>query len=406
MKERTVDWKMLLLAAGAFVSYSVGSSFASGNELLQFFASYGTVGSVASIIAAFTTTLVYCLCFFLIGRYMNFANTSEEYQFFMMGKGVGKVFQWWTNIGIVCTVMMMFSGAGSLFRQTYGLPQWVGSVVAGIVTIIVASGNFNKLTNVLGYAGVIMIFYIVIFGVISIVYPGSSFSQAAGVSKAVESGAVMQANLLSLFPLSLIPGLAKLNNPVLSGILYGTCCITTGFPFYYSLGLKCRNKKESVLGGILTPVMFYGIVVLAVLLMLCNFNAILGTDGTMAEFPIVAVVERIWPQGVWTYVLLIFVGIFTTASGMLWVMKDIFFHKNPESKQSKLFVVGATIFGMLLGSKLPFSVVINVMQPISGFIGLLMVILTLISTVRFFKVKNAREQVSSKHTSMETAAEK
>ena len=58
-----------LLIGGAYVSFCVGASFSTGNELMQYFASYGVLGIVGAIIAtALCLLLIMVLIRDAIGR--------------------------------------------------------------------------------------------------------------------------------------------------------------------------------------------------------------------------------------------------------------------------------------------------------------------------------------------------
>lgn len=199
--------------------------------------------------------------------------------------------------------------------------------------------------------------------------------------------------MFTLFPFNLFPKLAELNSPVLEGILYGTLCITTGFPFYLSLGQRSKRTGEAVGSAILSAFAFMGCVTLVLLLVMMNFNSVINpVTNEMYPFPAVAAVGSIWPAGSWTYVIIIFMGIFTTYTGFLWSINNIFFEKQEKTKKSRVFVVVLTIFGICLGSVLPFSQLVNILQPLSGVVGVVMIISILVKTI---KVWNERRKVSS-----------
>lgn len=375
--------KTMLVTAGAFVSFNVGAGFASGNELLQFFGSWGK-GMVPAVIAGFVTTLIYCVCLYYVGQSVNFEKSIDTYMFFG-GKYLGKFFQIFVAVLTAATAMLMFSGAGSLLWQQFGLPQWVGAVILGTFAVCVVLGGLTTVQNVLGYAGIVILVYILIFGIISLVNPASSMDQAAGVAEMVQEGKIWQANMFSLYPLSLIPQLAELNSPVLDGILYGTLCITTGFPFYLSLGQRSKKNGEAIGAAIFSTIAFFACVSLVLILVMMNFDAVINpaTD-EMFPFPAIAAVHSIWPAGSWTYVIIIFAGIFTTYTGFLWSINHMFFENKEKSRSSRIFVVLLTVFGIVLGSVLPFSQLVNILQPISGIVGVVMIITIVIKTVRVY----------------------
>lgn len=373
--------KAMLLTAGALVSFNVGAGFASGNELLQFFGSWGS-GTAVAVIAGFITTVIYCLCLFYIGQSVSFDKTIDTYQFFA-GKILGRFFQIFVLILTFATAMLLFSGAGSLLWQEFGVPQWVGAVILGVIAVVVVLGGLKTVQSVLGCAGIVILAFVLVFGIISLVNPGSSMDQASGVTEMVKEGKIYQANMFNLFPFSLIKSLSALNSPVLEGVLYGTLCITTGFPFYLSLGQKSSKNSEAIGSAILAAVAFMTCVCLVLILVMMNFDAVINPDtNEMYPFPAVAAVGKLWPAGCWTYVIIIFIGIFTTYTGFLWSINHIVFDKKEDSRGSHFFIVIITIFGICLGSILPFSQLVNILQPLSGVVGVLMIITIIIKTIR------------------------
>lgn len=389
--EKSISIKNILMTAGAFISFCVGVGFASGNELLQFFGSWEGSGAVISLAAGFVVTVTFCICLFMIGQSVVF-NKSDEAYFYFGGKYLGKFYQIFVVLLIIMTAMQQFSGAGSLLWQEYGFPQWIGAVILGILSVIIVLGGLKTVQNVLGSVGILILAYVLLFGVISLISPDSSLSQAAGVAKMVEEGKIFQANMFTIPPLSWIPGALRFNSPFIEGVLYGSLCVTTGFPFFMSLGRKQHSEKEAVVSGVVTSIAFYACIILVLMLIMCNFNSVINpTTDEMFPFPAVAAVGSLWPSGRWTYVLIIFLGLLTTYIGYLWSINNVFFEGKEKTLKSKLFVIFITIFGICLGSVLPFSKIINILLPINGMVGFLMTISIVIKTFKFCKTKSSAQ---------------
>lgn len=377
-----VSIRQVLIIAGAFVSFTIGSGFASGNEVLQFFGSWGFPDSLWSVIGAAVITAIYCIGLYKAGQYVQFEKTNECYNYFG-GKYLGWFFRAYVFVNVTCVFMTMFAGAGSLLNQHFGCSKWVGIILIAIISAVIVVGGFKTVENVLGYAGIVIIAYTLVFGVISLFSPTSSFDQAALADEMVADGQIWQANLLALFPLSEIPGLADMNNALLEGVLYGAICIVSGFPFMIALGKRTKNNVEATTAGIITSIAFYACVAFVLVILLTNFNSLINPQtGVMFDFPTLAAVDALWPSGSWTYVVIIFIGIFTTISGYLWVLCDMFFPGQERTVRTNVFTIVIILVGMLLGSVIPFSAIVNFIWPISGFVGLIMTAAVLIRTIR------------------------
>lgn len=380
-----INWKNMFIIAGAYVSYMVGSGFASGNEAFQFFGSWGMPGIAFAIIGSMVVSAISCYSLYKIGQKKTFEKTSDLYRF-LGGKNFTWFFQVFIFIDIFCSFMIMFSGAGSLLNQLFSLPQWVGAVLLGIVTGVVTLGGLKTVENVLGGCGILIQLYLIVFGIITLFHPAADFSQAAGAVEAVEAGIAYQANLFALPPLGWIPGLSSLNNSVIEGILYSGVLLICGVPFIMTLGKRTNNKKELETSSVLTTIAMYLCVIFVLVIILANFNSVINEEaGTMYPFPVISAIEAMWPEGAWTYSIIIFIGIFTTACGFLWVLCDWFLPNQEKTKKSNILLAVLILIGMSLGGVFPFSAVVNFLFPIFGLAG---VIMAVVITIKAFKIKD------------------
>jgi len=377
----------IFVMTGAFISYTVGSGFASGNEVLQFFGSWGLGGSVLAIVGAAIVTFITCLCLYRLGSAVEFEKTSEAY-IYVGGKGLGKFFQLFTFISLFGTFMIMFSGAGSVLSQYWDLPQWVGSVIMGVMAGVVVLGGLDAVEKVLGSVGIILLGYVLVFGVISLFHPASDLGQANDIPQAVEAGIVYQANLFALPPLSWIPGLSEMNNALIEGMLYAALCMVNGVPFFLALGRKTNTLGQAVSTSLITTIAFYACVVFVLILIMSNFDAVINPGtGKMFPFPVLAALGVLWPAGSWTYVIIIFLGIFTTTTGFLWVLQEWLFPGQVRTKKTNTFIIVMILAGIFLGSVLPFSQLINFLFPISGLVGLILTVCLVVKLVKTEKAK-------------------
>ena len=92
VRPRTV-WRI----SGAIIAFLIGSGFASGQEIFQFFTVYGYKGIMGSIIA----TVIFCLVSGILVNYgySHLKNqdrkTNNPYTYYL-GKYFGKFMQWYT----------------------------------------------------------------------------------------------------------------------------------------------------------------------------------------------------------------------------------------------------------------------------------------------------------------------
>ena len=387
MEKKKEVWKILLIIGG-FISYNVGAGFASGNEILQFYACWDKKGVILSLICGCLLTIWFCAVIFWLGQISAKMEINNIFQW-ATGKIPGKIFRLITDIMIIGCFMLMFSGAGNVLQQQFKIPLLSGAVILGIATVTVVLGGHKKIETVLGYAGIIILTYAAIFALYTLIGGKSSIENMALIPEAVSQGQILRANILALFPFSIFPRLASFNSPVLEGILYSTQCIMAGFPFYFSLGRRCTSEKQAVCAGVLSGIAFYLCITFVVVILIFNFDALINPEtGSMFVFPALAALNKLWTSGGWTYSLVIFTGIFSSAVGYLWVMNERVFPQEEGTKRSKILIASLTLTGVLVGNKIPFSELINFLFPMTGAVGFIMLLLCTWKLIQILREKS------------------
>lgn len=387
-----------IMTAGAFISYNVGAGFASGNELLQFYGSWHLKGIITSLISGAITTVIFCMVLFWLGKVSKEQNTSESYRW-LTGPIAGRIFRLFTDVMVLGCFMMMFSGAGNLLNEQFDIPNFVGPLLLGVLTLIVVLGGLKSVEMVLGYAGVAILIYITIFAIYTVISGKSDVANVALIPGLVEQGKIWQANIFALYPFSLIPELKTMNSPVLEGILYSTQCIMAGFPFYITLGKRSKTQKDALISGVIAALLYYICIAFVIIILAMNMDALINpATEEMYVFPAVAAVHRLWPAGSWTYSILIFTGIFSTTIGYLWVLSGRVFPNQEKTKKNKIFIIGMTILGVLLAKRVSFSMIINSMFPLAGVAGIGVLIGCFI---RIKKILNSRENIIEEYSKVD-----
>lgn len=376
----------------------LSAGFASGNECIQIFGSWGEDVGWAVLGAAIVLALG-GIGIYLLSYELQLRGSEEGYRV-VGGKGFGKFVQIFTGIMLLLNFLTMFAGAGSLINQQYGLPNWVGSVLVGIVTFVSLLGGLKSLEKVLGSIGVFIIIYLVVFGVIALATTTPDLDNIYGAKEAVAAGEIMQINLFALPPFSWIPGLAEHNNAFINGVVYGAEFNFTSFPFLLMLAQRCKSKKEAVVCAFSGNLGYMFCVCVSLIVLMFNFDCIMDPNTyEMNPFPTLAAVTKLVPALAWTYAILCFLGIFTTISGYLFAVDEMVFKENVTSRNSRIFQIVLILIGICLGGVLPFSNMLNVLMPIRGAIGILLIVLVFIALA-----KNAKEKRSTKSEEIPVSA--
>ena len=147
-------WKDTLRIAGAYVAYVIGSGFATGQEIVQFFTVYGIKGIAGMLVctvlfAAMGSTLLADGFRYGNGEISKLQNSRYKkrtlnkpenkvdniggvYEYYC-GSALGKVFELLMPIILFCTVVIMIAGAGAAAREYYGFDYQVGCTAMAFI---------------------------------------------------------------------------------------------------------------------------------------------------------------------------------------------------------------------------------------------------------------------------------
>ncbi len=346
----------MLQVAGTYIGTIVGAGFASGQEMLQFFVSFGPMGLWGLLVV----TLLFIYFGYII---MELGLKLKVSSHLPVVKETGGTVLGTFSDGIITFFLFgaltaMMAGSGALFTQEYNIHPIVGSLFMAVITLITVLGGFQEIINS-----------------ISIVVPFLILS-AIGVSIA----SLLMASKVNPMPVSL-PQPGFLRNWLWSAIIYTSYNSVTAIAILGPLGYEAGNKRliknGAILGGL-----GLGLGAVAIYLAL-RVNGDIIRD---VEVPMIIVAGRISPivRGIYGVVLL--AEIYTTAVGNLYgfaarLCGDAI-QKLPSGsqgnlasnkKRASLIITGST-FVAFCASLAGFSNLVKYLYPAVGYCGVITLI--------------------------------
>jgi uncharacterized membrane protein YkvI len=178
-------------------------------------------------------------------------------------------------------------------------------------------------------------------------------------------------------------GMSTPTNPVINGFIYSGVCLIVCIPFIVALGKSTNSTSQAVGSGIFSGIFFGLGFLLCLIIMLANFNYVADpASGSMFPIPVLAAIQGLFGNAVGgTYMVILIIGIFTTVTGYLWLLTERVFGEVKNIK-SNIFTAVLMVLGVLLGSVLPFSAMVNFLWPISGFVGVIFCIFMIVRDIR------------------------
>lgn len=337
-----IVWKDVLKIGGAYAAFCIGSGFATGQEIMQFFTAHGWAG----IGAAFITLVLYIWMGMTMMKegHQHHLDTDTAVWNHFCGKYMGVVMNCFGSFVVFGIYVVMIGGAGASMEQYLGIPNIAGRLIMSAACLIVALMGLNKLVDILGFIGPVIIVCALAIGLITIVRDSSQISMIQESLSQVE-----------------VP--ATSGNWIVSGFLYAGFMAFMIIPFMTQLGSSSRVSLHSGMAGGAAGAIFQVIAIIIMLIaQLLNITMIHDS-----QIPSLMLAEKISPVLAGVFVVIVLLGIFSTAMPLLWMLA----HKAGADRSRKfnvttvLLVVAAVVLSVL-----PFTVLVNKIYGISGYVGI------------------------------------
>ncbi|MBV2162946.1 MAG: hypothetical protein KUL80_01580 [Comamonas sp.] len=324
--------------AGAFVGVIVGAGFASGQELLQFFAAFGRVGLWGALVAGLAFVFL-SMVFSTMGQTMRASSHKEVVQA-LLGRHLGWVFDVLITFFLFAITVVMLAGAGALLQQWLGLPVVWGSVLATVATVLIVSLDVGRVIAFIGAVTPLLMLMTVVVAAYVLATPHAD-------AVALEAAATQQAKGASHW--------------LVAAFLYVSYNVVAGMPFLVIMGGQASSRRTALWGGVLGGLLL-GLLMLAIAAAMYWRMDTLGG----VPMPMLALATQISPWLGHLMSLVILGMILNTAVGMLYAFMARILPANTPRFRWGSGVAGAAALG---GSFVGFITLVGVVYPIYGYIG-------------------------------------
>lgn len=334
----------------AYVGVLTGAGLASGQELMQYFISFGKAGLFGLAAIGILHILVGGIILQLGSHYLaeSHIDVLEE----VSNKYMTKFMDYALIINCFLMGFVMIAGAGSNLNQQFGFKPWVGSLICTIMIIIIGMLDFDKVTKVIGAFTPLIIIFAIIGGIFTFATIKPDWQSLDQIGKAVKS---------------------PLPNIFLSTINYFGLCMISGISMAFVLGGSKTDSAEAGIGGMLGGLM------IAILTGLVGFTLFFNLPQIKdADIPMQVVLQNVRPVLGLIMSLIIFGMIFNSSISLFYSAARRF--SDTENKFRRNLII-FTLMGFGL-SFLGFKKLMSILYPILGYLGL---ILTIILVIAWFR---------------------
>ena len=361
MDNHKVNISNVIMFAGTYIAFLIGSGFATGQEVLQYFTAYGFWG-VAGALLMFAVFLYVCLSFIFVGYDNTFEKPNDVYKYYC-GKYVGTFFDYFSTLFIYMSYFVMIAGSGATMKQQYGISEVIGAIIMAVLSGTTVAFGLKNIVKVLGKIGPIVVIISIFLGLYAI------FTNFEGLSEGNKIVGELQKTKAS-------------TNWFFSSLSYIGFCMLWLTAFVAALGKQANSKREGGLGIFFGVLGFTLAVIIVSLGLLANIKELANS-----QIPSLILAAKINPIFATIFSIIVIAGIYTTAVPLLWTASSRVISDDTSSKFKIATAVLAAV-GCFIGLKVPFDKLVNIVYVLNGYVGFLLFFIMVIKSIIRIKNKN------------------
>ncbi|CCI83777.1 YkvI family membrane protein [Corynebacterium otitidis] len=346
-------WKNAWIVALSLIGLCVGAGFATGQELLQFFVSFGFKG-LWGVGLAMLVMIISSIAIMQLGSYLQAREHTAVFNR-IATPWLARFLDGMTMFTLFCMGFIMIAGAGSNLNQQFGWPTWVGSLALVALLAVMGMLDIDKVSRVIG--GITPIIFVLI--VVAAVY---TFATADWDLQALE------------------PHATSVDNPLgaptwwLAAINYVGLNLMAGAAMVVVITGTNLDTRSAGLGGVLAGIIFTILLAVATLTLFLNVAEVKDDD-----VPMLSVLTNIHPTMGLFMAIVSFLMILNTAVGDFYALGKRLTRRHTERFRITYLISLVIAFGF---SFFPFDRLVNVMFPILGYLGLIMLLTFIVGWLR------------------------
>lgn len=337
----------VFLLSGAYIAYLAGSGFGSGQEIMQYFMSYGYVGILGIL---FSAVLWGTYAVFIVRDSREFElKTLHQVYIFYCGKYLGNALFVFSIAYLFCMASLMIAGSGAAFSQYFSVGNELGRIIMTVLVLITGLLGMRKMVDVIGSLGPCIIVFVMLIAIIAL-FRGPDGLEAGNQ--------YIHANEM----------LKPSSNWLWAAIMYFSYCIL--FQASYLSGLAATNPAST---SQLTKSVVIGAVVyvIACIIMLLAFMANI-TELHGIEVPTLHLGAQISPLLGAIYGVILVAALYTTTAPLVWSVTNVFAQE--KTQYYKWVLMLTAVLAYLASGISTFSVLVNLVTTIAAYVGILYII--------------------------------
>lgn len=334
--------------ASIYIGTIIGAGFASGQEILKFFAVYGYKGIFGLIIA----TLLFILFggIILIKVYNDKIEGYEEIVENIFGGKIGGIIELIITSFLLAGFCIMLAGSGAIIKEQFNVSYNTGIYIMALATFLTFMFSVKGISTVNTLLVPILLVGVIIISGMVIIKEGFVFSNYKGV------------------------GITNTGNFITSAILYASYNSISALVMLSSIRVLIKRKKDCIQGALFGGL---GLGVLSFFIMVPCL--IFYSDIHNIEIPMLKISESVGGKGKFIYTFILWFSMLTTAiaNGFGCIRRISSFLKINQKPIAIVFCIITIPIG-----KMGFSNLVSILYPIFGYLGMFIVIFMILDFIK------------------------
>ncbi|WP_270238460.1 hypothetical protein [Rothia kristinae] len=326
----------------AFVGLVVAAGFATGQELIQYFLSFGAIGILGALISGAVMTVAGAVVL-QVGSY--FLAKDHRKVFRSVSHPVVAVF---LDVAVTLTLFsvgfVMLAGSGATLEQQFGLPAWVGSLIMVALVMLTGLLDVDKVSRIISSVAPVIILAVLVAFIWSLAHVPGDLGALSQLGRTQES-------------------------PVhpwwVSALNYTGMNLMVGVSMSLVIGGAEPSPKEAGWGGLIGGLIFTA-------LLLMNATTLFFTLDEVGDVqvPVLKVFDHISPVFSTVMVWIIFLMVYNTAIGMFYALGRRLTAAYPRRYPWVFLTVCAIGYAV---SFVGFGTLMSSVYPVIGYVGLVLI---------------------------------
>ena len=337
----------VFILSGAYLAYLAGSGFGSGQEMMQYFTSFGYAGIMGILVSA---VLWGSYATFIVKDSRDFGLTSlRQVYLFYCGKYLGNALFGFSLAYLFCMASLMIAGAGAAFAQYFNIGNEIGRIIMTVMVLVTGLLGMRKTLDVIGSLGPCIIVFVVLIAAIALT------NGATGLEAGNEY--VKSHNLLK-----------PSENWLWAAIMYFSYCIL--FQAAYLSGVASTNPattRQLVQSVVIGAVIYVLASILMMLAFIANISILEGI-----EVPNLYLGGMINPFLGAIYGIILLAALYTTTAPLVWSVTNVFAAE--KTKAYPWVVVAVSVLAYFGSGFSSFSVLVNLVTTVAAYVGILYIV--------------------------------